>query len=451
MYIPHTAEDIREMLLRIGRGSVDDLFEPVPPDLLTSRPPDLPEGLSEEGLRRLFSSLEERQAVGPGWVQFLGAGAYDHFIPSAVWHLLQRAEFYSAYTPYQPEISQGTLQGIFEFQTLICQLTGMEVANASMYDGASSAAEAVLMAARVTRKHRVLVCETVHPEYRDVMETYCRHMPVRIEKLPAGPEGVTSLSSPGSGGSGDVACLVVQSPNYFGCVEPVEDLKQRFLGNGGLLIHAVAEPLSLGILTPPGDLGADVAVGECQGLGIPLQYGGPYAGFFATRRALMRNLPGRIVGETVDTRGRRGYVLTLATREQHIRRERATSNICTNHSLCALAATLYLALVGKSGLREVACMNLSKAAYAKGKLLGVPGVRLPHSAPTFNEFVVELPGPAEPFLDALRREERIVAGVPLAERFPQWENAILVCVTERRTREEIDRLAAALERRCRKP
>jgi len=450
MYIPHTTEDIRAMLATIGRRSVDELFESVPSDVRLPRSLALPEGLSEEGLRKLFSSVAERNECAGGWVHFLGAGAYDHFIPSSIGHLLQRAEFYSAYTPYQPEISQGTLQGIFEFQTLICQLTGMDVANASMYDGASSTAEAVWMAARVTKRNRVLVSEAVHPEYRDVMETYCRHSAVRLELLPAGPEGVTSLPPPEFAPSGDVACLVVQSPNYFGCVEPVEQLKQRYLGSGGLLVQVVVEPLSLGVLKSPGDLGADVAVGECQSLGLPLQYGGPYAGFFATRKTMMRNMPGRIVGETVDTRGRRGYVLTLATREQHIRREKATSNICTNHSLCALAATLYLALIGKGGLREVACMNLSKSEYAKEKLCAIPGVRLLHRAPTFNEFVVRLPGPAEPLLESLRQEERILAGVSLVDRFPQWENAMLVCVTERRSREEIDRLAEALERRCRK-
>jgi len=231
-------------------------------------------------------------------------------------------------------------------------------------------------------------------------------------------------------------------------VEPLELLKERFLGEGGLLIQVVAEPVSLGLLSSPGAMGADVAVGECQGLGIPLQYGGPYAGFFAVRKASMRNMPGRVVGETVDTRGKRGYVLTLATREQHIRREKATSNICTNHSLCALAATLYMALLGKDGLRELACMNLSKAEYAKEQLGGIPGVLVPHTAPTFNEFVVQLPVPAERVLERLRQEDRIVAGVSLTKQFPQWENAILVCVTERRTRQEIDRFAEAMEKRC---
>jgi glycine dehydrogenase subunit 1 len=450
MYIPHTADDIQEMLQRIGQKSVEDLFQSVPETLRLSRLLDLPDPLSEEGLRRAFAALSKKNTDDGRWVHFVGAGAYDHFIPSPVWHLLQRSEFYSAYTPYQPEISQGTLQAIFEFQTLICQLTGMDVANASMYDGASSAAEAVLMAARVTGKKRVLVAESVHPEYRDVMETYCRHSPVRLELLDAGPGGVTAVPASVSEPLEDVACLVVQSPNYFGCVEPVERLKERFLAKGGLLVQVVAEPLSLGILSPPGALGADVAVGECQSMGIPLQYGGPYAGFFATRKANMRNMPGRVVGETVDARGRRGYVLTLATREQHIRREKATSNICTNHNLCALAATLYLALIGKSGLRDIACLNLSKAEYAKKKFAGIQGVRLPHTAPTFNEFVVQLPVPAERVLEEVRREDRIVAGLSLAEPFPRWENGILVCVTERRTRQDIDRLAEAIEKRCRR-
>jgi len=449
MYIPHTEDDIREMLGRIGQESLEDLFRSIPENLRPSRPLELPGPLSEEGLRRRFASLAEQNAPPGRSVHFLGAGAYDHFIPAAVWHLLQRAEFYSAYTPYQPEISQGTLQGIFEFQTLICQLTGMDVANASMYDGASSAAEAVLMAARVTRKRRALVAESVHPEYREVIRTYCRHSAVRLESLEVGPDGVTELPEGDRESLEDVACLVVQSPNYLGCVEPVARLKERLLGRGGLLVQVVAEPLSLGLLAPPGALGADVAVGECQGLGIPLQYGGPYAGFYATRKCHMRNMPGRVVGETVDTHGRRGYVLTLATREQHIRRERATSNICTNHSLCALAVSVYLSLLGKNGVRELACMNLSKAEYARKRLAGIPGVRLPHAAPTFNEFVIQIPAPVRPVLRKLREQDHLVAGLALEDRYPQWENAILVCVTERRSREEIDRFAEALEKRCR--
>jgi glycine dehydrogenase subunit 1 len=380
------------------------------------------------------------------------AGAHTIIsFPAPVWHLLERSEFYSAYTPYQPEISQGTLQAVFEFQTLICQLTGMEVANASMYDGATSAAEAVLMAARITRKNRVLLSEGIHPEYRSVIETYSRFSPIRLETLPLSETGETALPGEGAFPGEDAACLVVQSPNYLGCVEPLRGMKERIPGKGGLLIQIVTEPLSLGVLQAPGALGADLAVGECQSLGIPLQYGGPFAGFFAARQTHVRNMPGRIVGETLDTRGRRGYVLTLATREQHIRRGRATSNICTNHNLCALAATFYMALLGKSGLKEVAMLNLSKSEYAKQRLGGIPGVSIPLSAPTFNEFVVQLPCSADRVLKGVRDRERIVAGISLEKTYPQYENALLVCVTERRTREEIDRLADALERECQNP
>ncbi len=451
MYIPHTEEDIREMLQRIGLETVEDLFRSVPEGLKFQGLMNLPAPLPQAGLRRVFADLAEENASAREWLHFLGGGAYDHFIPAPIWHLLERSEFYSAYTPYQPEISQGTLQAVFEFQTLICQMTGMEVANASMYDGATSAAEAVLMAARITGKDKALLSEAIHPQYRSVIETYCRHSPVRLETVPVSPAGVTSGPEAGAYAQDDVACLAVQSPNFLGCVEPVRSLKARMPGTGGLLIQIVAEPLSLGVLQSPGALGADLAVGECQSLGIPLQYGGPFAGFFATRKAHVRNMPGRIVGETRDMHGRRGYVLTLATREQHIRRGRATSNICTNHNLCALAATFYMALLGKSGMKEVALMNLAKAEYAKSRLAGIRGVHLPHTAPTFNEFVVQLPRSPGKVLKGLREREQIVAGIPLEKTCPQWENALLVCVTEMRTREEIDRFAAALERECRIP
>ena len=410
---------------------------------------DLPAALSEEELRRELHRMASANAGEDGQVRFLGGGAYDHIVPSAIWHLLSRSEFYSAYTPYQPEISQGTLQGIFEFQTLLCQLTGMEVANASMYDGASSTAEAVLMALRVTRRRRVLVSEGVHPEYRQVIGTYCRYGDALLETLPVSESGTTDLPEQALAGSDDVAALVVQSPNFFGCVEPVENLRERFSEKKGMLIQVVTEPLSLGLLKPPGEMGADLAVGECQSFGIPLQYGGPFAGFFTTRKAYVRNMPGRVVGETSDSRGRRGFVLTLATREQHIRRSRATSNICTNHNLCALAAAIYLALLGRTGLRDVAAMNLAKSEYAREQIRRTDKLRLLHQAPTFNEFVIELPVPPRPVLKRLKDEEGLVAGISLGDFFPDMSKAVLVCTTERRTREEIDRLVAGLERCCR--
>jgi glycine dehydrogenase subunit 1 len=448
MYIQHTDDDIKEMLQKIGLEKVEGLFECIPETLRLRSLLDLPAPLSEEGLRRELSSLARKNSDLEKWVHFLGGGAYDHCIPAPIWHLLQRSEFYSSYTPYQAEISQGTLQATFEFQTLICQLTGMDVANASMYDGASSAAEAILMACRVTRKNRVLLGGTVHPEYRKVIETYCRHYPIALEILPVGPTGVTSFPEEIVGTSHDNACLAIQSPNYLGCVEPVRRLRDAFLGGGGLLVQIVTEPISLGILSSPGELGSDIAVGECQSLGIPLQYGGPFAGFLATKKEFLRNMPGRVVGETTDRNGKTGYVLTLSTREQHIRRGKATSNICTNHNLCAVAATLYLALMGKTGLKEVALMNLSKAEYAKEKLKQIPGVKLPFSSPTFNEFVVQIPHRAARFVQRMMEEDQIVPGVCLEEESEQLKNAILVCVTERRTREEIDRFLSAMERLC---
>jgi glycine dehydrogenase subunit 1 len=450
-YVPHTEEDVKEMLQRIGKGTIEDLFDGIPPALRLTEPLDLPVPLSEEALRREMQGLANRNTGKDRLIHFLGGGAYDHLIPAPVWHLLGRTEFYSAYTPYQPEISQGTLQGLFEFQTLICQLTGMEVANASMYDGASSAAEAVLMALRMTKKERVLIAESVHPEYREVIHTYCQYGRGRLETIPVGPEGVTRTEGfDRAGSSDDLACVVVQSPNFLGCVEPVKSLGQKTHERGGLLIQITTEPLSLAILAPPGEAGADIAVGELQSFGIPLQFGGPYAGFFATRKAFVRNMPGRIVGETEDRHGKRGFVLTLSTREQHIRRAKATSNICTNHNLCALASTVYLALLGKRGIRELALLNLSKAEYAKQRLRDIQGIVIPFSTNTFNEFVIQLPVSCSPLLDALQQEEGVLAGIPLGRYYRKLEGQVLICVTEKHRKEDIDLLAEALKKRCQK-
>ena len=450
-YIPHSEEDIQEMLDAIGKKSIQELFDPIPESFMLDKLLNLPEFLSEEAIRNEMAAIIDKNARNKGLIHFLGGGAYDHVIPAAVWHLLSRSEFYSAYTPYQPEISQGTLQSLFEFQTLICQLTGMEVANASMYDGASSAAEAIMMALRINKSNVVLLSETIHPEYQQVIETYGQHSQVQIKKIPFGTEGVTEnqewdryLSQD------DPACVIVQSPNFFGCLEPTDYLQKQLLNKGTLLIQIVTEPISLGMLTPPGELGADVVVGEFQSFGIPLQYGGPYGGFFATRKKYMRNMPGRIVGETVDQQGRRGFVLTLSTREQHIRRGKATSNICTNNSLCALAGTIYLALAGKQGLRDIAWLNLSKAEYARQQLTSLNAVKIPFSSPVFNEFVIELPPFSSQIVADLLREDNIIAGIPLDGFYPALKHHLLICVTEKHTKAEIDLFVAALERQCRK-
>ena len=448
-YIPHTDLDIEEMLRRIGKEKVADLFDCVPEPSRLQRPLDLPGPLDEEALRREMASLSRGNHGPETPVHFLGAGAYDHVVPAPVWHLLSRSELYSAYTPYQPEISQGTLQALFEFQTLVCQLTGLEVANASMYDGASAAAEAVLMALRITRRKRVLVSEALHPEYRQVIATYARYGGIRVDAIPVGPQGVTEAAAEATATGADPACVVLQSPNFLGCVEDVRGWADWTRRKGGMLIQVVTEPLSLGLLVPPGAAGADIAVGELQSFGIPLAYGGPYAGFFAARQKHVRSMPGRIVGETLDHEGRRGFVLTLSTREQHIRRARATSNICTNHNLCALASTIYLSQMGRKGLREMAWLNLSKAAYARGRLAAVEGIEIPFSGPSFNEFVVRLPVAAEKVLASVREKDGILGGLPLGPHFPALDDHILVCVTEKRTREEIDRFCDALEARCR--
>ena len=451
VYIPHTRDDIREMLKKIGKESLLDLFKHIPEDLRRTPPLDLPPALSEGALIKEMESIAKKNMPKNRVLHFLGGGAYDHIVPASVGHLLSRSEFYSAYTPYQPEISQGILQAMFEFQTMICQLAGMEVANASMYDGASSTAEAVLMALRITKKKRVLISEALHPEYQQVVETYCQHTQAKLEKIPVGNTGETDVDERVlAGQTEDTACMVIQSPNFFGCLEPARKLRKRYLKKGGLLVHVVTEPLSLGILASPGAQGADAVVGEFQSFGIPLQYGGPFCGFFSTRKSFMRHMPGRVVGQTVDLDGRRGFVLTLSTREQHIRRNKATSNICTNHSLCALACTIHLALLGKNGLREVARMNLSKAEYAKERIREIQGIRIPFSSPTFNEFVIELPCPASAVLDAINRENNILAGITLEKHHPGLENHFLVCVTEKRTRKEIDQLVEALKKQCQK-
>ena len=438
-YIPHTQEDIRKMLDAIGVRNLEDLFDAVPKEYRVSSSLNLPEPLSEPDLVRHFQELES-----PMMSSFLGAGAYHHFVPAVVSNLVSRSEFYTAYTPYQPEISQGTLQAIFEYQTLMCQLTGMDVSNASMYDGASSLAEAVFMANRITRRKKVLLSQTIHPEYRRVIQTYMAPDQQEIVLIPYQKDkGRTDEKILSDLLKEDVSAVVLQSPNFFGVIEDLQSIAERIHDLGGLMIASFSEAVAYGILRPPGSMGADIVAGEGQSLGIPMSYGGPYLGVFTTRERFIRNMPGRLVGETIDLEGKRGFVLTLATREQHIRRERATSNICTNEGLCALMATVFLSCLGKEGLKELALMNLSKADYAKKAVSRIRGCKLIFTAPTFNEFVIEIEGEPEKVLLKLREEE-ILGGVPLKRFYPELDHHLLVAVTEMNRKEEIDRWAEAL-------
>ena len=445
-YVPHTEEECREMLDAIGVRRLEDLFQQVSEKYRLSQPLNLPEPLSETDLLRHIQGLQSPIVSGPPWSSFLGAGAYHHFIPAVVSALASRSEFYTSYTPYQPEISQGTLQAIFEYQTLICQLTGMEVSNASMYDGASSVAEAIGMAHRITRKKKVLVSETIHPDYRKVIRTYVDPDQQEIVVVPyKKDEGRTDERMLDNLLDEDVSSVVIQSPNFFGVIEDLRRIEEKVHRAGALLIVVFSEAIAYGILKPPGELGADIVAGEGQSLGIPVSYGGPYLGIFASRERFVRNMPGRLVGETVDVEGKRGFVLTLATREQHIRRERATSNICTNEGLCALMATIFLSCLGKEGLRELAAMNLNKAEYAKKVITRIGGCEVAFSFPTFNEFVLRTPIEPERILEKLR-EEKILGGLSLEKYYPELNHHLLVTVTEMLTKEEIDRWAEAMKK-----
>ncbi|MCZ6513780.1 MAG: aminomethyl-transferring glycine dehydrogenase subunit GcvPA, partial [Nitrospinae bacterium] len=440
-YIPHTPADIRDMLSAIGIKELEELFHSIPEALRLEAPLNLPAALPEADLVQTLNRLGQRNLNAEECAVFLGAGAYRHFTPTLVNHLLLRGEFLTSYTPYQPEVSQGTLQAIFEFQSFVCMLTGMEIANASIYDGASSLAEAVLMAHRINHRHEVLIARTVHPEYRQVVATYTRGIDFKITEAPYQENGQTDLEYIKQHVTDDTSSVVIQSPNFFGIVEQYAELGEFLKEKQALLIVVVAEATSLGILKPPGERGADIVAGEGQGWGLPVAFGGPYVGFFATREPFFRQVPGRIVGETVDRTGQRSYALTLATREQHIRREKATSNICTNQGLCALAATIYLAAMGKQGVRDVALQNLKTADTLKNKLQKIKGFGLRFSADTYNEFVLECPGPAKAVHDQLL-QEKIVAGLPLGDFYPELENCLLLCATEMNSAESLDRLAA---------
>ncbi len=436
-YLPHTPEDIAAMLKVAGADSLDDLFKSIPADCRRKDNLDLPEPLSEWALNRHMSDLAATVAVSPDYRMFIGAGSYDHYIPASIGYLLGRSEFSTAYTPYQPEVSQGTLQAIFEYQTLVTRLLGMEVANASMYDGASALAEALLMAIRITRRKKVAVSNAIHPLYRRVVQTYLHPTGYEVVEIPYAADGRTDLA--GIANLEDLAGVAVQSPNFFGCIEDLKAIGEKIHSDKKtLMIACFSEPLAFGLLKSPGSLGADIVCGEGQSLGIPRTFGGPGLGMFAARQQHVRNMPGRLIGQTVDQDGKRGYVLTLATREQHIRREKATSNICSNQGLCATTAVMYMASLGGTGMRELARQNYDRAEYLKGELKKA-GFTVGFDSPTFNEFVVEFPAGFEATHKQLL-EKKIIAGLSLAPYYPELADHYLLCATETSSKEDMDTL-----------
>ena len=439
-YIPNTDADRRKMLETLGLDSLEELFDVIPAE---KRYPDLalPRPLAEMDVKKLLRGLAEKNADLDHHPSFLGAGAYHHFVPAVVDHVLRRGEFYTAYTPYQPEASQGTLTSIYEFQTMVCELTGMDAANASMYDGATALAEAGLMAARVTRRDRLIVASTLHPSYRQVLRTYTQGIGLDIREVGYAEDGGLDFHQAQQLLDGEAAGLIVQYPNFLGSLEDLLLLSELAHAADALLVVCV-DPVALGLLRPPGELGADIVVGEGQSLGNPLSYGGPYVGLFGCRHKYLRQMPGRLVGMTTDTEGRRGFVLTLQPREQHIRREKATSNICSNEALVALAVTTYLAVMGRQGLRQVAELCYHKAHYAAQQIVALPGYERLFGQ-FFKEFVIRTPSPPAQ-VNAQLWERGIIGGYELARDYPQLTDCLLLCVTEMNTRDEIDTLVQAL-------
>jgi glycine dehydrogenase subunit 1 len=443
-FIPHTEEDVQAMLASIGANTIDDLFDEIPPELKSAGLKGVPPGLNEMEVSRL---MLERAETDGRYLNFIGAGAYEHHIPAAVWQITTRGEFYSSYTPYQAEASQGTLQLLYEYQTIMASLTGMDVSNASMYDGASALAEAALMAVRAHKtSRRILMPATVHPVYRNVVRTIVRNQGIDVVELPYSREsGQTAMESLDEFGKEEFAALVIPQPNFFGVLEEVDSLTNWAHSKNALAI-GVVNPMALALLTPPGEWGekgADVAVGEGQPLGIPLSSGGPYFGFMACKQALVRQMPGRIIGRTTDQDGKPGFVLTLQAREQHIRRSKATSNICTNQGLMVTAATIYMALMGPEGLRRTAAQSHANTLALLDKLQSLNGVRRVFQGPLFHEVVVSLPAPVEEVLDKLKAQ-RILGGLNLQEYYPELGNAMLVCATETKTSTDLARYAEHL-------
>lgn len=442
-YLPLTPHDRRQMLDRIGAGAIDDLFIDVPPSARLKGPVDLPAHKSEMEVERIFQSMAAKNLSPATAPCFLGAGAYRHHVPASVDHLIQRSEFLTSYTPYQPEISQGTLQYLFEFQTQVAMLTGMDVANASLYDGATATAEGVLMAKRITRKGKVVFSGGLHPHYRDTTKTLLEFSGDPIVEMPADIDGTEDIIARIDD---QTACVVVQYPSLFGHVRDLRPIAEAAHAKGALLLVAVTEIVALGALTPPGEMGADIVAAEGQSLGVALSFGGPYVGLFATREKFVRQMPGRLAGLTVDQDGKRGFVLTLSAREQHIRREKATSNICTNSGLCALAFTIHLTLLGEEGFGKLAALNHARAAQLAERLDGRKGMRVMNQA-FFNEFTLDLGKPAAAVVEALAARG-ILGGVPASRLWPaekKAENLLLVAATETVSDDDMDRLVQALE------
>jgi glycine dehydrogenase subunit 1 len=444
-YTPHTPSDKEQMLQVIGIDSIEALYRHLPETHRDRAKIDLPDGLTELAVRKRLAALASKNATASDWSFFLGGGIYHHFIPSAVDAVISRSEFSTSYTPYQPEVSQGTLQALFEYQTLICQLTGMEISNAGVYDGASAAAEAVLMSRRIqpASRRRVLMSRALHPHYRAVISTYLRNLAdMELAEVPFDTRGATDVEALTRKLNNQSMCVVVGYPNFFGIIEDLAPIQAACVGSGAQLITVTPEPLALALLKPPGAWGADIAVGEGQSLGVPMALGGPGFGFFASRKKFVRSLPGRLVGETVDTEGQRGFVLTLATREQHIRREKATSNICTSQTLCTLASTVFMSLLGKSGMRRLAEINVSRAHDARDRLVSQAKLESRFAGPFFNEFVLR----ARDLQGLLKRcaAARIVPGAALDQWYPELKDCLLICVTEMNEREEIERLVGAI-------
>ncbi|TCP70601.1 aminomethyl-transferring glycine dehydrogenase subunit GcvPA [Baia soyae] len=441
-YLPMTEQDRKEMLETIGVQTTEELFAEIPENVRFHGELAIPKALPEPLLVKHMQRLSGKNANLDQYASFLGAGVYEHYVPSVVSHVISRSEFYTAYTPYQPEISQGELQAIFEFQSMICELTGMDVANSSMYDGPTALAEAAALAFSHTKKKKVVVSRAVHPEAREILLTNAKGLGYEVVEIPL-QDGVTDLACLEGVADEDTAAVIVQYPNFLGNLEDLGQIEQIAHKHKGLLVVS-SNPLSLGVLQPPGAFKADIVVGDAQPLGILPQFGGPHCGYFATTKALMRRLPGRIVGQTVDEDGKRGFVLTLQAREQHIRRDKATSNICSNQALMALAASVYMSALGKQGMQDIASLNVKKAHYAKQRLSQVSGVEIAHEKPFFNEFVIRVTGPVDEVNQKLLKQG-IMGGYDLGKAYSEYQNHMLVAVTELRTKEEIEQLAVALE------
>lgn len=441
-FVLNTTEEKKQMMDFIGIKSIEELFSDIDESMRLKRPLKLPGSMSEMEIMEHMRNISSLNAHSLGHTCFLGAGAYNHFIPSAVEHLISRSEFYSSYTPYQAEMSQGLLQSIFEFQTMMAELTGMDVVNASHYDGATALAESAFMAVKHSERKSIAISKAVHPEYREVVQTYAKAYGIKVIEVGIN-QGLTDIQEFSTLVNESTGCVIIQSPNFFGCIEDLKEIGDLAHKKGNIFITSVNEPISLGLLKPPGDLGADVVVGEAQAFGNPVNFGGPHLGFIATKGEFIKKMPGRISGLTVDTEGERGYILTLQTREQHVRRERATSNICTNQALNALAATIYLALMGKTGVKKISGICAQRAHYASKRMAEMDGFEMRFSTPFFNEFVISCPLSSSSVNKKLLKR-KIIGGLELGRYYNGMEKDMLFCITEMNSKNDIDKLVESL-------